>query len=174
MTNIKQLVALNIKQYRLKCGLTQAKLAEKANASTQYIAMIELGRKFPSLEMLERLAAALEIDNLVLFSPPPFPSDNLINHQKTFLAELEKEIGTSVNKALQKAVKNVVNNYLITPGDWHRVCLILDSWRGLHTFCTLSRASLRGGYEVWNPRPIPYENNIPSYSTLNLTRNFSK
>jgi transcriptional regulator with XRE-family HTH domain len=115
MTNIKQLVALNIKQYRSKCGLTQAKLAEKANASTQYIAMIELGRKFPSLEMLERLAAALEVDNLDLFSPPPFPSENLINHQKTFLAELEKEIGTSVNKAVQKAVKNVVNNYLITP-----------------------------------------------------------
>jgi DNA-binding XRE family transcriptional regulator len=53
MTNIKQLVALNIKQYRIKSGLTQAKLAEKANASTQYIAMIEPGRKFPCLDLLE-------------------------------------------------------------------------------------------------------------------------
>jgi transcriptional regulator with XRE-family HTH domain len=111
MTNIKQLVALNMKQYRIKSGLTQAKLAEKANASTQYIAMIELGRKFPSLDLLDRVAAALEIDNLDLFSPPPFPAENLIKHQKAFLNELEKEIGKSVNKAVQKAVKNIVNNY---------------------------------------------------------------
>jgi len=113
MTNIKQIVALNIKQYRIKCGLTQAKLAERANASTQYIAMIELGRKFPSLELLERLAAALKVDNLDLFSPPPFPVENLKKHQKNFLSDLEKEIGKSVNKAVQKAVKSVVNNYCI-------------------------------------------------------------
>ena len=102
-----------MKQYRTKLGLTQANLAEKANASTQYIAMIELGRKFPSLEMLERIAKALEIDNLDLFSPPPFPIENLKNHQKAFLAALEKEVSKSVNKAVQKSVKNVINNYLI-------------------------------------------------------------
>jgi len=113
MTNIKHIVALNMKQYRIKCGLTQAKLAEKANASTQYIAMIELGRKFPSLELLERLASVLGVDNLDLFSPPPFPAENIIKHQKTFLSDLEKEIGKSVNKAVQKAVKSVVNNYCI-------------------------------------------------------------
>jgi len=113
MTNIKQIVALNIKQYRIKCGLTQAKLAERANASTQYIAMIELGRKFPSLELLERLAGALEVDNLDLFSPPPFPAEYIVKHQKAFLSALEKEIGKSVNKAVKKAVKNVVNSYVI-------------------------------------------------------------
>ncbi|MDR2953096.1 MAG: helix-turn-helix domain-containing protein [Treponema sp.] len=111
MANIKQLVAKNMKQYRIKCGLTQAKLAEKANASTQYIAMIELGRKFPSLDVLDRVAAALEIDNLDLFSPPPFPVENLKTRQKAFLNELEKEIGKSVHKAVQRAIENVVNNY---------------------------------------------------------------
>jgi transcriptional regulator with XRE-family HTH domain len=113
MTNIKQLVALNMKQYRIKSGLTQAKLAEKANASTQYIAMIEIGRKFPSLDLLDRVAAALGIDNLDLFSPPPFPAENLRKHKKAFLNELEKEIGKAVNKVVQKAVKNVINNYSI-------------------------------------------------------------
>jgi len=102
-----------MKQYRKKHGLTQAKLAEKANASTQYIAMIELGRKFPSLELLDRIAAALEIDNLDLFTPSPLPSENLKSFQKTFLTSLEKEIGKSVNKAVQKSVKNVINEYLM-------------------------------------------------------------
>ena len=113
MTNLKQLLAKNIKQYRKKQGLTQANLAEKANASTQYIAMIELARKFPSLELLERIAIALEIDNLDLFSPPPFPVEKVKNHQKAFISDLEKEIGKSVNKAVQKSVKTVINDYLI-------------------------------------------------------------
>jgi len=60
MTNLRQLPGFNIKQYRVKPGLTQARLAEKADASTQYIAMIELGRKFPGIELLELLAEALE------------------------------------------------------------------------------------------------------------------
>jgi len=113
MTNLKQLLAFNLKQSRLKLGLTQAKLAEKIEASTQYVAMIELGRKFPSLDLLERLAAALEIDNLDLFTPPPFPVENMINHQKKFITDLEKEVAKSVNKAVQNAVTTVVNSYLI-------------------------------------------------------------
>jgi transcriptional regulator with XRE-family HTH domain len=113
MTNLKQLLAFNLKQSRLKLGLTQAKLAEKIEASTQYVAMIELGRKFPSLDLLERLATALEIDNLDLFTPPPFPIENMINLQKTFLADLEKEVTKSVNKSVQNAVMTVVNSYLI-------------------------------------------------------------
>jgi transcriptional regulator with XRE-family HTH domain len=113
MTNLKQLLAFNLKQYRLKLGLTQAKLAEKAEASTQYVAMIELGRKYPSLELLERIAAALEIDNLDLFTPPPFPVENVIKLRKKFLTDLEKEVTKSVNKAVQNAVMTVVNGYLI-------------------------------------------------------------
>ena len=113
MTNLKQLLALNIKQHRKKQGFTQASLAEKANASTQYIAMIELGRKFPSLDLLERIATALEIDNLDLFSPPPFPAENPKKLQKSFLSDLENEIGKAVGKAVQTSVKAVVNNYYI-------------------------------------------------------------
>jgi transcriptional regulator with XRE-family HTH domain len=113
MTNLKQVLALNIKQNRCRLGLTQAKLAEKADASTQYIAMIELGRKFPSTEMLERLAVALEIDNLDLFSPPPFSEKNLKKLQKTILTDLEKKITNSVNKAVQEAVKTVITSYTV-------------------------------------------------------------
>ncbi|MDR0291170.1 MAG: helix-turn-helix transcriptional regulator [Treponema sp.] len=113
MTNLRQLLAINIKQNRCKLGFTQAKLAEKADASTQYIAMLELGRKFPSPEMLERLAIALGIDNLDLFSPPPFPDKSLKKLQKTILADLEKKIAKSVNKAVQETVKTVIDSYMV-------------------------------------------------------------
>ena len=113
MTNIKQVLAFNIKNYRNRLGLTQAKLAEKSGASTQYLAMIELGRKFPSLEMLDRIAAALEIDNLALFTPPPYPVMNLENFKKSFISDMEKEVSKSTGKAIEKAVKNVLGKYIM-------------------------------------------------------------
>ena len=114
MTNLKQLLAFNIKQNRLKLKVTQAKLAEKADISTQYLAMIETGRKFPSLELIDRIAAALKIDNLALFVPPPFPVENIKSLQKSFLADMENEVSKSVNKAVQKAVKTVIDNYTVS------------------------------------------------------------
>ena len=111
MTNIRQLLAINLKQKRNALHLTQSKLAEKADISTQYIAMIEIGRKFPSLDILERMANVLEIDVLDFFSPLALPAGSLDSLKKNLLADLEKEIATSVKKAIRKAVANVIANY---------------------------------------------------------------
>jgi transcriptional regulator with XRE-family HTH domain len=54
--------------YRKIQGISQAKLAEKVNTATNYIAMIEIGKKFPSAKMLERIATALNIDTPELFT----------------------------------------------------------------------------------------------------------
>ncbi|MCL2200319.1 MAG: helix-turn-helix transcriptional regulator [Defluviitaleaceae bacterium] len=88
--------------------ISQAKLAEKAGASTQYIAMIEPGKKFPSVKMMERLALTLEIDNLELFSPPPFPTGALQQIQKAVLVDLEKAIAKSINKTVRETVSSVI------------------------------------------------------------------
>jgi transcriptional regulator with XRE-family HTH domain len=68
MTDIRKLLATNLKKYRKLNGFTQEKLAEEAHAAASYIGMVETGRKFPSAEMLARLAAALHIDTPDLFS----------------------------------------------------------------------------------------------------------
>jgi transcriptional regulator with XRE-family HTH domain len=68
MTNIRDVLAKNMKAYRNALGLSQAKLAEKVDTSTHYIGMIETKNNFPSPEMLERIAAALGIDTIDLFS----------------------------------------------------------------------------------------------------------
>jgi len=115
MTNLKQLLAFNIRQNRRRLGISQARLAERAEASTQYVAMIELGRKFPSAEMLERLALALEIDSLCLFSPPPFPEGALRRLQGAVLADLEKAVAKSVSKAARDAVSAVISRHSMEP-----------------------------------------------------------
>jgi transcriptional regulator with XRE-family HTH domain len=57
-----------MKAYRNALGLSQAKLAEKVDTSSHYIGMIETKNKFPSPEMLERIAVAFGVDTLALFS----------------------------------------------------------------------------------------------------------
>jgi transcriptional regulator with XRE-family HTH domain len=67
-TGIREILARNFKINRQKLGLTQEQLAEKADVSTHYIAMIETCNKYPKPEMLERLARALEVEPHQLFS----------------------------------------------------------------------------------------------------------
>ena len=67
MTDLRELLAQNIKKYRKIRGFSQENLAEKASTSTTHIGMIEIGKKFPSPRMLEKIAEALGIDTPELF-----------------------------------------------------------------------------------------------------------
>jgi len=108
MTNLRHVLAFNMKENRQKTGLSQAKLAEKSGLSTQYIAMIELSRKFPSPEILERIAAALGLDTPELFSMPPSVERATIKLHETILADIEQTVGETVNKAVKSAVSSLV------------------------------------------------------------------
>jgi transcriptional regulator with XRE-family HTH domain len=68
MTDLRKVLASNMKLNRKKLGLSQAKLAELVNVSDNYIALIETGRRFPSINILESLATAMKIDILEFFS----------------------------------------------------------------------------------------------------------
>jgi transcriptional regulator with XRE-family HTH domain len=68
MTDLRKLLASNMKIYRNRLGLSQSKLADKVNTASNYIALIETGKKFPSTRMLERIAEALNVDTTALFS----------------------------------------------------------------------------------------------------------
>ena len=71
MTDLRKVLAFNMKLHRKKLSLSQAKLAELVDVSDNHIAQIETGKRFPSLNMLVLLAQALEIDVLELFSIEP-------------------------------------------------------------------------------------------------------
>jgi transcriptional regulator with XRE-family HTH domain len=90
MTSLRHILALNMKQKRHALDLSQARLAEKINTAPTYIAMIELEKKFPSVDMLEKIAAALEIDAPELFSVEGLPADSLKKLHREILADFEK------------------------------------------------------------------------------------
>jgi transcriptional regulator with XRE-family HTH domain len=100
MTNLRALLSHNIKERRQILGITQAKLAEKVKTSTHYIGQIELGNKFPTPEMLERIAEALEIDSPQLFSMESFPTEAIKQFQKGLLIDLENAVVSTINSRL--------------------------------------------------------------------------
>jgi transcriptional regulator with XRE-family HTH domain len=109
MTNVKQILAQNLKENRRRLGITQPELAERAGMSTQYLAMIEIARKFPTADILERLAAALGINPHELFSVAVSPEramerlqQAILNNFDQKLDNLDQVIECALDKAIEK------------------------------------------------------------------------
>jgi len=80
--------------------MTQANLTEKVGTSTHYIGQIELGNKFPTPEMLERITEALGIDSPQLFSMNSFPTDAIKKFQEGLISDVETAVVSAINPRL--------------------------------------------------------------------------
>jgi len=65
--SIKKLFGKNLKRYRKEMGLSQEELAEKLNISQNHLSSIEIGKRFVSADLIERIAEELEISPAALF-----------------------------------------------------------------------------------------------------------
>jgi len=97
----QELFIINLKDFRKTQKISQSKLAELCESSQAYIAEIEVGKKFPSPEMIERIASALNIESYCLFQ------NKAITDVRTLTPLQRQEI---VNKIYEVASK-VVNQY---------------------------------------------------------------
>jgi len=97
----QELFIINLKDFRKTRKISQSKLAELCESSQAYIAEIEVGKKFPSPEMIERIASALNIESYCLFQ------NKAITDVRTLTPLQRQEI---VNKIYEAASK-VVNQY---------------------------------------------------------------
>ena len=97
----QELFITNLKDYRKLLKISQAKLAEICDSSQAYIAEIEVGKKFPSPDMIEKIASALEVESYRLFQ-------NKAEKDISTLTPLQKqEIISKINDAAFK----IINNY---------------------------------------------------------------
>jgi transcriptional regulator with XRE-family HTH domain len=109
MVDIREILAANIKENRRKMGLTQEKLAEKADMSLHYLAILELARKFPSGEMLERLAKALEIEPHELFIVSPSPQNELEKLRLEIKNDIENSLGEKLEQSIADAIEKALS-----------------------------------------------------------------
>ena len=105
---LKDIFIKNLKKFRKDEGLSQMKLAEYCNTSPGYIAEIEMGRKFPSTEMIERIAQALRIEPYRLFKSQTETGDDSDAEKaypllpKAMKDEMQNQIITSINEIFDK------------------------------------------------------------------------
>ena len=81
-------IGKTIKTCRNRRGLSQGRLAKKANISVSYLSLIELGKRAPSLDVLSDIANALRMPlNILVF----------LAIDKSELEKLDKEIAEKMS-----------------------------------------------------------------------------
>jgi transcriptional regulator with XRE-family HTH domain len=99
----------NLKEYRKKCGFTQAQLAEKVKVTPHYIGMLEMGRNFPATDLIERIAKALKIEMYELFVESYSPAKELEKLRNDILIEIKKTITETVIQTVREAFEENKN-----------------------------------------------------------------
>jgi transcriptional regulator with XRE-family HTH domain len=105
--NLKQILSKNLRENRRKCGFSQEKLAEKAGISTQYLAMIEIARKFPTSAVLERLAGAMDIKVYELFLVDDSPKEALERLEQSIIANIGQVVREAITETLTSDTCNI-------------------------------------------------------------------
>ncbi|MDR3284967.1 MAG: helix-turn-helix transcriptional regulator [Treponema sp.] len=106
MARLREIFAYNLKGNRRKRGFTQAQLAEKIDVSTHHIAMLEIARNFPAMELVERIADALDIEIYELFVDPLSSHEELVRLYETVANDIERVVGEAIQKALSGKYKD--------------------------------------------------------------------
>ena len=93
----------NVRHYRKGRGLKQHALADRAGLSVNMVGRIERGEASPSLETIERIAAALDVPAAALFGAgtPAAPSPE----RGRLLQRLHGQLARLDDDALARAVK---------------------------------------------------------------------
>ena len=103
--DLRRTLSLNIKKQRKILGLTQEKLAEAANLSSQTINDIEGCRMWVSDNTILKLAKVLHIDAYQLFEPATVirtPISNTVNTDE-FIIEIEGRIIKFIKQQFEEA-----------------------------------------------------------------------
>jgi transcriptional regulator with XRE-family HTH domain len=68
--------------------------------------MIEVSRKFPTPDVLDRIAEALNIETYELFAVPPSPQDALERLHEAIVKDIDQVVGEAVERAVVQKCKD--------------------------------------------------------------------
>jgi transcriptional regulator with XRE-family HTH domain len=106
---LKQIFVQNLKDFRKKEGFSQMKFAEFCDTTTSYIGHIETGRKFPSMDLIEKMAKTLKIEPYHFFINRK--KKDTVNDIKTY-PKLPESMKNEINKQIDLSVCNIVKEVL--------------------------------------------------------------
>ncbi|MDR0442235.1 MAG: helix-turn-helix transcriptional regulator [Treponema sp.] len=93
---LKHIFVRNLKKVRISKGISQMKLAEICNTTPNYIAAIEIGRRFPSLKLIEKIGNALNIEPYRFFIDETGAHKGEFDEMVNLLSKLPEEQRLSI------------------------------------------------------------------------------
>lgn len=95
--DLRTLFILNLKKQRKEQKISQMRLAELCETSTSYIGEIEIAKKFPSIEMVEKIAKALKIRPFQLFMDET-------DRTSSFSAKKKRRLVKKIQKSVEEII----------------------------------------------------------------------
>jgi transcriptional regulator with XRE-family HTH domain len=107
---LKEVFIRNLREFRKKEGLSQMKLAEYCDTATSYIGDIEIGRRFPSIDMIEKIAGVLRIEPYLFFKIKTGgdnpDTENLFPRLPN---SMKKQIKTQIKTQVDQSTQEILN-----------------------------------------------------------------
>jgi len=102
----------NLKKFRKVQGISQAKLATLCNTDLSYIGQIEMGKRFPSIKLIEKISLVLEIDAYRFFMEDAGIQYGNLNEDDDFLLKLPPKTRNRMIERLCEALNDCVKHTL--------------------------------------------------------------
>jgi transcriptional regulator with XRE-family HTH domain len=100
--DLKKTFIANLKKFRNHRGISQMKLAELCNTATNYIGEIEIGRRFPSLKLIEKIAQVLETEPYRFFIDNSEKKLSELDETIDFLTRLPDDVRLNIINRISK------------------------------------------------------------------------
>jgi transcriptional regulator with XRE-family HTH domain len=100
-----------LREFRRKEGISQMKLAEYCDTAPSYIGEIEIGRRFPSIELIEKIADVLRIEPHHFFKKETENSNNsdTDNLFPSLPNSMKKQIKTQIKTQIDKSTNEIMS-----------------------------------------------------------------
>lgn len=110
MNKTEAFLGRRIRELRKGYGFSQEKLAEVVDVDPRYISRIELGKSLPSLDLLQRIATAVDVETRELFEFEHFTTQPLVMRAEIDLLlegvdEQERQMILRIFKGVIRAVR---------------------------------------------------------------------
>ena len=100
MTDVRILLANNMKRFREIMGISQMELAERVGCSPTLIGKIEIMKRFPSADSLNQIANALKVSPADLFvNPDASEAVKSMKSEQTRKSQLKAKVLRAIDEA---------------------------------------------------------------------------
>jgi len=109
---LKENFVRNLKKFRKIEGISQAKLAILCDTDLSYIGQIEMGKRFPSIKLIEKIAVILDIEAYRLFMDDAGMQYGDLNEDDDFLLKIPPKVRNKMIKRLSEALNGCIKQTL--------------------------------------------------------------